>query len=108
LNIRRRKEAGVMLADDLCFRIAEHQFPTGVPTRNVSLRIEQENRIIGHSLDEQAEALSLRDLVGLLTFRSNPGRFAGRITLGLSEALLSMICHAGISSRSSALRGSPG
>jgi hypothetical protein len=55
-TIFRAIHAREMLADDLIRSIALQAFGPGIPTHDVSRRIEHENGLVLHPLDQQAEA----------------------------------------------------
>ena len=53
----RRIEGREVLADDLVGGVALDALGAGVPGRDVAVRIEHEDRVVLHALDQQAEAL---------------------------------------------------
>ena len=46
-----------MLADDLVGAVALEALGAGVPGQDMPLRVEHEDRVVAHALDEQPEAL---------------------------------------------------
>src|SRR5260221_14380261 len=52
LDIFRRKEAGIVLADDLFGFVPFNSLSAGVPTGNRSTPVQQVDRIVMHSIEE--------------------------------------------------------
>jgi hypothetical protein len=58
------EEQGVVPPQDLALRVAEEALGPRVPAGHPPLGVEQEDRILGHALDELSESLLVEDLGG--------------------------------------------